>query len=78
MFCRSDQEHTLQEAYNSIPFVLQKGKTKIEVVDALAADVLDMEIISDFFEPSAPTFADHLWGFFTGKKLYDCQHFTLS
>lgn len=49
--------------------MLQNGKTKIEVVDALAADVLDMEIISDFFEPSAPTFADHLWGFFTGNNV---------
>lgn len=57
----------MQEVFNSVPFVLSKGKHKIEVVDAMAAEILDMETISDFFEPSAPTFVDYLWGFFTGN-----------
>ncbi|XP_058797911.1 mitochondrial E3 ubiquitin protein ligase 1 [Phymastichus coffea] len=64
----SDQEHTMQEVYNSVPFVLEKGKNQIEIVDAMAADILDLETISDFFEPSAPTFVDYLWGFFTGQR----------
>lgn len=63
---RSDQERTIQEVYNSVPFVLQHGGYHIEVVDALAAEVLDMDTISDYFEPSVPTLTDHLWGFFTG------------
>ncbi|XP_014217084.1 mitochondrial E3 ubiquitin protein ligase 1 [Copidosoma floridanum] len=64
----SDQEHTMQEVYNSVPFVLGKGNHKVEVVDAMAAEILDLETISDFFEPSAPTFVDYLWGFFTGHR----------
>ena len=70
IICRSDQEHTMQEVYNTVPFVLKKGRNQIEVVDPMAADILDMETISDFFEPSAPTFVDYLWGFFTGKKYF--------
>ncbi|CAB0037599.1 unnamed protein product [Trichogramma brassicae] len=64
----SDQEHTMQEIYNTVPFILQKGRDQVEVVDAMAADILDLETISDFFEPSAPTFVDYLWGFFTGHR----------
>ncbi|XP_020710349.2 mitochondrial E3 ubiquitin protein ligase 1 [Athalia rosae] len=64
----SDQERTIQEAYNSVPFVLQRGHYKVEVVDALAAEILDLDTISDYFEPSTPTFTDHLWGFFTGVR----------
>lgn len=58
----------MQEVFNSVPFVLKKGGHQIEVVDAMAAEILDMETISDFFEPSAPTLVDYLWGFFTGKQ----------
>lgn len=57
----------MQEVYNSIPFVLEKGKSQIEILDAMAADILDLETISDFFEPSAPTLVDYVWGFFTGE-----------
>lgn len=38
------------------------------MIDPLAADILDMETISDFFEPSAPTLVDYLWGFFSGHR----------
>lgn len=64
---RSDQERTMQEVYNTVPFALQNGSHKVDVVDALSADILDMDIISDEFKPSAPTIADHIWGFFTGN-----------
>ncbi|XP_001599294.1 mitochondrial E3 ubiquitin protein ligase 1 [Nasonia vitripennis] len=64
----SDQEHTMQEVFNSVPFVLKKGSHQIEVVDAMAAEILDMETISDFFEPSAPNLVDYVWGFFTGHR----------
>lgn len=62
------QDRILQESYNSVPFVLQKGATNIEVVDALSADVLDMEMIYNFFEPSPTFFSDYLWGFLTGYR----------
>lgn len=56
----------MQEVYNAVPFALQNGSHKVEVIDALSAEILDMDVISDEFKPSAPTITDHIWGFFTG------------
>ncbi|XP_008548890.1 mitochondrial E3 ubiquitin protein ligase 1 [Microplitis demolitor] len=64
----SDQERTMQEVYNAVPFALQNGSHKVEVIDALSAEILDMDVISDEFKPSAPTITDHIWGFFTGIR----------
>ncbi|XP_011500475.1 PREDICTED: mitochondrial ubiquitin ligase activator of NFKB 1 [Ceratosolen solmsi marchali] len=64
----SDQEHTMQEVYNCVPFVIKRGKHEIEVTNSLAAEVLDLETISDIFEASAPSFVDYVWGFFTGHR----------
>lgn len=64
----SDQERTVHKVYNTVPFVLQRGSHYVEVLEPLSADILDMDVISDTFEPSIPTFADHLWGFFTGVR----------
>nr|CAD7425629.1 unnamed protein product [Timema monikensis] len=66
----SEQERTIQEVYNCVPFVLQSssGGTKIEIVDALAADILDLDTIADRYEPSALGVMDHVWGFFTGVR----------
>lgn len=64
----SNQERTMQKVYNTVPFVLQNGRYKVEVLDALSADILDMDVISDYFEPNVPSFSDHLWGFFTGVR----------
>lgn len=50
-----------------VPFVLQKGWYSVEIIDPLSADILDLDIISDRFEPSVPTFVDLVWGFFTGN-----------
>lgn len=38
----SDQTRTIHEVYNSTPFVLSNGKYSIEVIDALAAELLGM------------------------------------
>ncbi|XP_060800430.1 mitochondrial E3 ubiquitin protein ligase 1 [Amyelois transitella] len=64
----SDQTRTIHEVCNSTPFVLSNGKYKIEVVDALAAELLDMDVISDKFEPMLPGVIDHVWGFFSGVR----------
>ncbi|XP_072943357.1 mitochondrial E3 ubiquitin protein ligase 1 [Epargyreus clarus] len=64
----SDQTRTVNEVYNSTPFVLSNGNYSIEVVDALAAELLDMDVISDKFEPMSPGVIDHVWGFFSGVK----------
>lgn len=68
LFFRSDQERTMQQVCNSVPFALKNGNYNVEVIDALEAKIFDMDIISDEFKPSAPTIVDHIWGFFTGKK----------
>ncbi|GLH00359.1 Mitochondrial E3 ubiquitin protein ligase 1, partial [Gryllus bimaculatus] len=71
----ADQERTLQETVNSVPFALTGHKgTRVEVVDALAAEVLDLETVVDHFEPSAPGLVDHLWGFFTGVRQRGLQN----
>ncbi|XP_063531283.1 mitochondrial E3 ubiquitin protein ligase 1 [Cydia strobilella] len=64
----SDQTRTIHEVCNSCPFVLSNGKFSIEVVDALAAELLDMDVISDKFEPMSPGVIDHVWGFFSGVR----------
>jgi hypothetical protein len=53
--------------YNSVPFILRVSKTSVEVLDALRADILDLETTADHFEPSNPSAFDHIWGFFAGK-----------
>lgn len=50
-----------------VPFVLQKEWYSVEIIDPLSADILDLDIISDKFEPSVPTFVDLVWGFLTGN-----------
>jgi hypothetical protein len=67
LFHRVDQKRVIQEFSNSVPFVLQESKTSVEVADALRADILDLETISDCFEPSSRTLLDHVWGFISGK-----------
>ncbi|XP_022127953.2 mitochondrial E3 ubiquitin protein ligase 1 [Pieris rapae] len=64
----SDQTRTIHEFCNSTPFVLTNGKYSIEVVDALSAELLDLDVISDKFEPMSPGVIDHVWGFFSGVR----------
>lgn len=67
LFHRFDQARVIRETCNSVPFVLQESKTSVEVTDALRADILDLETISDCFESNNPTLVDHIWGFISGK-----------
>ncbi|KAI5635472.1 e3 ubiquitin ligase domain-containing protein [Phthorimaea operculella] len=64
----SDQTRTIHEVCNATPFVLSNGKHSVEVIDALAAELLDMDVISDKFEPMSPGVIDHVWGFFSGVR----------
>ncbi|XP_054007888.1 mitochondrial E3 ubiquitin protein ligase 1 [Hylaeus anthracinus] len=64
----SDQERTVHKVYNTVPFALQRGAHSVEVLEPLTADILDMDVVSNTFEPSVPSFADHIWGFFTGVR----------
>lgn len=64
----SDQKRTIQKIYHVVPFALQKGSYSVEIIDPLSADILDLAVISDNFQPSVPSFVDHIWGFFTGVR----------
>lgn len=64
----SDQERTVQKIYNTVPFILTQGFHAVEILEPLSADILELDVISDTFEPTVPTFADHIWGFFTGVR----------
>lgn len=64
----ADQKRVIQEVYNSVPFVLRVSQTNVEVLDALTADILDLETIADHFQCSNPSVFDHIWGYFAGVR----------
>ncbi|XP_014478990.1 PREDICTED: mitochondrial ubiquitin ligase activator of nfkb 1-A [Dinoponera quadriceps] len=64
----SDQKRTMQKVYNVVPFALKNGFYYAEVIDPLSANILDLDVISNHYEPIVPTIFDHLWGFLTGIR----------
>ncbi|CAG5089420.1 Similar to Mul1: Mitochondrial E3 ubiquitin protein ligase 1 (Drosophila melanogaster) [Cotesia congregata] len=67
-YVASNEERIVQDVYNTVPFALQNGSAKVEVTDALSAEILDMDVLCDEFKPNAPTVADLIWEFFTGFR----------
>lgn len=51
----------MQDVYNKVPFALQNGSAKVDVIDPLFAVILDMDVLSDEFKPSAVTITDLIW-----------------
>lgn len=64
----SEHERIIQEVHNVMPFALKSHNFQVEIVDPLAADVLDLDVVSDVFKPSQPSVMDHIWGFFCGVR----------
>ncbi|KAF5306144.1 hypothetical protein FQR65_LT07420 [Abscondita terminalis] len=64
----SEHEKVIQKVQNVMPFVLESNKHNVEVIDPLAADILDLDVISNVFTPTVPKLIDHIWGFFTGFR----------
>nr|CAI5825075.1 unnamed protein product [Callosobruchus analis] len=64
----ADSERVIQEVHNITPFALENKGMAIEICDPLAADVLDMDVISDKFHPTVPSVIDHIWSFFAGVR----------
>ncbi|XP_060529408.1 mitochondrial E3 ubiquitin protein ligase 1 [Cylas formicarius] len=64
----ADSERTIQHVHNVMPFGLENKGVLVEITDPLAAEYLDMEVISDTFHPTVPTMMDHIWGFFAGVR----------
>ncbi|GBP66603.1 Mitochondrial E3 ubiquitin protein ligase 1 [Eumeta japonica] len=44
------------------------GETVILGLDSLILELLDLDVISDKFEPMSPGVIDHVWGFFSGVR----------
>ncbi|XP_032683949.1 mitochondrial E3 ubiquitin protein ligase 1-like isoform X1 [Odontomachus brunneus] len=64
----SDQKRTMQKVFNTVPFVLKNESYSVEVIDPLSANILNLDVISDHYEPIIPTVIDHIWGFLTGIR----------
>ncbi|KAB0795590.1 hypothetical protein PPYR_12429 [Photinus pyralis] len=64
----SEHEKVIQTVQNVMPFVIESHGYNVEVVDALSADILDLDVISNVFTPTVPKLVDHIWGFFTGFR----------
>ncbi|XP_026466075.1 mitochondrial E3 ubiquitin protein ligase 1-like, partial [Ctenocephalides felis] len=64
----SEQTRPLHVSQNVAPFSLFKDNFEVEVEDALSAELLDMDIIWDNYEPSQLGMIDHIWGFFSGVR----------
>lgn len=47
---------------------MRKGNYEIEIVDPLAADMLDLDTIHDKFESKSLSVFDHIVGFFNGVR----------
>lgn len=58
----------MQKVFNTVPFVLKKNSYSVEIIDPLSANILDLDVISDHYEPIIPTVIDHIWGFLTGES----------
>ncbi|XP_044754066.1 mitochondrial E3 ubiquitin protein ligase 1 [Coccinella septempunctata] len=64
----NDSERIIQEVHNIMPFSIESKGMEVEIMDPLAADILDMDVISDVFHPTVPSVMDHIWGFFAGIR----------
>lgn len=51
-----------------MPFELRNNDVAVEIVDALSADVLDLDVVYDNYESSSLSFFDHIFGFFSGVR----------
>ncbi|KAI8123418.1 Mitochondrial ubiquitin ligase activator of nfkb 1-A [Lucilia cuprina] len=64
----SEQRKLIHVSSNEMPFELTNNGSGVEVVDALSAAVLDMDVVYDNYEPSSLSFFDHVFGFFSGIR----------
>lgn len=51
---------------NEVPFYLENEGARVEVLDAFSANILDLDVVYDNYEPSRLSVADHIFGFITG------------
>lgn len=53
---------------NDVPFKIVNGDVGVEIIDAISAEILDLDVIHDSYEPTSLSFFDHIFGFFSGVR----------
>uniref|UniRef100_A0A1B0A2J7 RING-type E3 ubiquitin transferase n=1 Tax=Glossina pallidipes TaxID=7398 RepID=A0A1B0A2J7_GLOPL len=64
----TEQRKLIHVSSNEMPFELRSNEAGVEIIDALSAAVLDLDIVYDNYEPSSLSFFDHVFGFFSGVR----------
>ncbi|XP_052847282.1 mitochondrial E3 ubiquitin protein ligase 1 [Drosophila gunungcola] len=64
----TEHHKLLHESANEMPFELRNQQHGVEIVDALSAAVLDVDMVYDNYEPSSLSLFDHIFGFFSGVR----------
>ncbi|XP_036336409.1 mitochondrial E3 ubiquitin protein ligase 1 [Rhagoletis pomonella] len=64
----TEQRKLIHVSSNEMPFELRNNESSVEIIDALSAAVLDMDVVYDNYEPSSLSFFDHVFGFFSGVR----------
>ncbi|XP_037881750.1 mitochondrial E3 ubiquitin protein ligase 1 isoform X2 [Glossina fuscipes] len=64
----TEQRKVIHASSNEMPFELRSNEAGVEIIDALSAAVLDLDVVYDNYEPSSLSFFDHVFGFFSGVR----------
>lgn len=64
----TEQRRIIHVSSNEMPFQLKNGDYGVEIADGLSAEILDMDVVYDNYEPSSLSFFDHIFGFFSGVR----------
>ncbi|KRF99751.1 uncharacterized protein Dwil_GK26989 [Drosophila willistoni] len=64
----TDNLKVLHESANLVPFELRNQGHGVEIIDALRAGVLDVDVVYDNYEPATMTLWDHIFGFISGIR----------
>lgn len=64
----ADQKNVIHVSHNVVPFILARGNIKIEILDAVSAELLDLDTVYNQFENSSLSVMDHIIGFFNGVR----------
>ncbi|KAJ6644431.1 Mitochondrial E3 ubiquitin protein ligase 1 [Pseudolycoriella hygida] len=64
----TEQRKLIHVSSNEVPFTISNGNVGVEIVDGLGAELLDLDVVYDNYEPSTLSFFDHIFGFFSGMR----------
>lgn len=65
---RADQKNIIHVSHNVVPFVIKRGQFKVEILDPISAELLDLDTVYNQFENSSLSLMDHLFSFFNGVR----------